>query len=217
MSEAELARNLAAVLARVRQGEEVVIEQDDRPVAVLKPSVLAAPGRKLTECIALAKAWEVRLGYAPVPDEDFAKDVEAEFRRVTMPSNRPHGISPRLQRPVSQLLASLSKAVAETQFLLSSITWMELEHGYYRAANPELAARRRAWLDELLPAAPVEPLTREMSALAAKVDAQMKARGVVIATADLLIGATALYYSYSVGTRNIRHFQLIPDLHVIPL
>lgn len=77
MSEAEVARDLHAVLAKVRQGVEVVIEQDHRPVAVLKPSAPVRPGRKLSECIALAKAYEERLGEAPIPDEDFADDVQA--------------------------------------------------------------------------------------------------------------------------------------------
>src|SRR5437870_1741741 len=86
MSEAELARDLHAVLARVQQGVEVVIEQDDRPVAVLKVPPMPfednregtqGPGRKLSECIALAKAYEENLGYAPVPDPDFAADVQA--------------------------------------------------------------------------------------------------------------------------------------------
>jgi antitoxin (DNA-binding transcriptional repressor) of toxin-antitoxin stability system len=36
MSEAELARDLHAVLAKVQQGFEIVIEQDNRPVAVIK-------------------------------------------------------------------------------------------------------------------------------------------------------------------------------------
>lgn len=35
------------------------------------------PGRQLSECIALAKAYEEKLGYAPVPDADFAADVQA--------------------------------------------------------------------------------------------------------------------------------------------
>ena len=77
MSEAEVARDLHAVLAKVQQGVEVVIEQDHRPVGVLKPSVSDRPGRRLSECISLAKAYEAKLGYAPVPDEEFAKDVEA--------------------------------------------------------------------------------------------------------------------------------------------
>ncbi len=77
MCEAEVARDLHAVLARVQQGVEIVIEQDHRPVAVLKPSAATHPGRKLSECIAMAKAYEAKLGLAPVPDEDFAKDVQA--------------------------------------------------------------------------------------------------------------------------------------------
>ena len=77
MSEAEVARDLHAVLAKVQQGVEVVIEQDHRPIAVLKSSVAARPGRKLSECIGMAKAYEAKLGDAPIPDEDFAKDVQA--------------------------------------------------------------------------------------------------------------------------------------------
>jgi antitoxin (DNA-binding transcriptional repressor) of toxin-antitoxin stability system len=76
MSEAEVARDLHAALAKVQQGVEIVIEQDHRPVAMLVPSAQARPGRKLRECIALAKAYEAQLG-APLPDEDFAQDVLA--------------------------------------------------------------------------------------------------------------------------------------------
>lgn len=77
MSEAEVARDLHAALARVQQGIEIVIEQDHRPVAVLKSSAPARPGRKLSECIAMAAAYEAKLGSAPIPDEDFARDVQA--------------------------------------------------------------------------------------------------------------------------------------------
>ena len=77
MSEAEVASDLHAALAKVQQGVEIVIEQDHRPVAVLKPSAPIRPGRKLSECIAMAKAYESKLGNAPIPDEDFADDVQA--------------------------------------------------------------------------------------------------------------------------------------------
>jgi tRNA(fMet)-specific endonuclease VapC len=105
----------------------------------------------------------------------------------------------------------------ETQFLISSITVMELEHGWHRAQTPEAALRRRRYLDEVLAVIPVEPFTREMGALAAKIDADMRKTGLVIATADLLIGATALHYSYTIGTHNVRHFQMIPGLEVLSL
>ena len=77
MSEAEVARDLHAVLAKVQQGVEVVIEQDHRPIAVLGSSVAPRPGRKLSECIAMAKAYESMPGDAPLPDADFAGDVQA--------------------------------------------------------------------------------------------------------------------------------------------
>lgn len=75
LTEAELARDIHAVLARVREeGLEVIVEQNHRPVAVIKTP--QGPGRKLSECIAIAKAYEANLGYAPVPDPDFAADVQ---------------------------------------------------------------------------------------------------------------------------------------------
>ena len=75
ITEAELARDIHAVLAKVQEGAEVIVEQDHRPVAVIKTP--QGSGRKISECIALAKAYEEKLGYAPVPDPDFAKDVQA--------------------------------------------------------------------------------------------------------------------------------------------
>lgn len=123
----------------------------------------------------------------------------------------------REKRPVSQLLAALSTEYSQMEFLLSSISVMELEHGWHRAVTPEAAAKRRRYLDELLAILPVEPFTREMGVLAAKVDADMKRVGLVIATADLLIGITALYYGYALGTRDVRHFKMIPGLQVLSL
>jgi hypothetical protein len=56
LTEAELARDIHAVLARVREeGLEVIVEQDHRPVAVIKTP--QGSGRKLSDCIAIAKAY----------------------------------------------------------------------------------------------------------------------------------------------------------------
>ncbi len=123
----------------------------------------------------------------------------------------------REKRPVSQLLASLSAEHSEAEFLFSSISVMELEHGWHRANTPEAAAKRRRYLDEVLAILPVEAFTREMGVLAAKIDADMKKVGLVIATADLLIGITALHLNYAIGTRNVRHFHMIPGLVVLSL
>ncbi|MFN9085872.1 MAG: hypothetical protein ACK5XD_12930, partial [Acidobacteriota bacterium] len=54
MSEAEVARDLHAVLAKLQQGFEIVIEQDHRPIAVLRPS--PPVGRMISEIVADLKA-----------------------------------------------------------------------------------------------------------------------------------------------------------------
>ena len=123
----------------------------------------------------------------------------------------------REKRPVSELLTSLESEHLKAEFLLSSITVMELEHGWHRANTSETASRRRRYLDEVFAVIPVEPFTREMAVLAAKIDADTKKVGIAIATADLLIGVTALHYGYGIGTRNVRHFRMIPGLNVLSL
>jgi antitoxin (DNA-binding transcriptional repressor) of toxin-antitoxin stability system len=73
ISELDSARSFTALLARLRSGEEIVIEDDSRPLAVVHP---AEPVRRtVSECIALAKAHEDETGQAPVLDPDFADDI----------------------------------------------------------------------------------------------------------------------------------------------
>ena len=76
ITEVELARDVRAVFAKIAQGGDVIIVREDhRPVAVTKRP--RPVGRKISECLALAKAYEEKLGYAPAPDEDFPKDMQA--------------------------------------------------------------------------------------------------------------------------------------------
>ena len=86
ISEAEAARDFAAVMAHVRAGAEVVIDRDSSSVAVLRA---ASPHpRTLSECIALARKHETETGQSPVLDPDFAADV-AEILDKRKPWNPP--------------------------------------------------------------------------------------------------------------------------------
>src|SRR5690242_1091792 len=86
ISEAEAASDFAALMARVRAGAKIVIENGERPVAVLHA---AEPVRRsVSDCIALAKAHEEETGKAPVLDPDFAEDVE-EILSQRKPWNPP--------------------------------------------------------------------------------------------------------------------------------
>jgi hypothetical protein len=70
MSESELAHDLHAAFSRVQQGVEIVVEQNDRPVAILKSA--KPTGRRLSEIVTDLKAR----GSSAVMDEDFARDIE---------------------------------------------------------------------------------------------------------------------------------------------
>jgi antitoxin (DNA-binding transcriptional repressor) of toxin-antitoxin stability system len=74
VSGSDATSDFASLMARVREGTEVVIERDAMPVAVLHP---AGPvRRKIYGCIALARTREEETGDIPVLDADFAADVE---------------------------------------------------------------------------------------------------------------------------------------------
>ena len=88
ISEAEAASNFADVLARVREGAEVVIESDARAVAVVRPAGEEFRPRLLSESIALAKKHAEELGYEPRMDPDFAADLE-EIIKSRRPWNPP--------------------------------------------------------------------------------------------------------------------------------
>lgn len=74
MTEAEILSDFSTVLEKVQHGLEVVIEQQKRPVAVIRAP--AVEGRLLSECIAIAEA---RTSNATL-DDGFTKDVEEGIR-----------------------------------------------------------------------------------------------------------------------------------------
>lgn len=83
ISEAEAARDFAALMARVRSGTEVVIENDSRPVAVVRPA--EPPVRLLSESLRLAREHRS----TATLDGDFARDVKAAIESHREPLNPP--------------------------------------------------------------------------------------------------------------------------------
>jgi antitoxin (DNA-binding transcriptional repressor) of toxin-antitoxin stability system len=84
ISEAELARDLSAVLAKVEGGMEVIVERDHRPVATIRPP--RRSGRLVSACIASARAS----GSTVTLDGGFAQDVEEGIRERSQPWNPPY-------------------------------------------------------------------------------------------------------------------------------
>jgi antitoxin (DNA-binding transcriptional repressor) of toxin-antitoxin stability system len=83
ISEAELARDPYAVLAKVEQGIEVIVERDHRPVATIRTP--RRSGRPISECIASAKSS----GSKVILDGAFGKDVEEGIKERSQPWNPP--------------------------------------------------------------------------------------------------------------------------------
>jgi predicted nucleic acid-binding protein len=98
----------------------------------------------------------------------------------------------------------------------STVTLVELAHGIARANTDSRRRSRQLFVDELVRDIPSYPLTAEIARLAGRIEGDGAVHGVVIPFEDLLIGATALHLGFGVVTANVRHFNVIPGLNVVP-
>jgi tRNA(fMet)-specific endonuclease VapC len=122
----------------------------------------------------------------------------------------------RQGRTVRQILEQFQSGYGETEIGLSVVTVVELTHGIQRAQSEERRKRRQAFVDELIRDLLVYPVTVETAKLAGRIEGERAEHGVSIPFEDLLIAATALELGFSVVTGNVRHFQQIPGLTVLP-
>jgi antitoxin (DNA-binding transcriptional repressor) of toxin-antitoxin stability system len=83
ISEAEAVSDFAELLARVRNGAEVVIECDKLPIAVIRPAEPSV--RMLSESLRLAKEH----GSTATLDADFDRDLGAAIDSHREPLNPP--------------------------------------------------------------------------------------------------------------------------------
>jgi antitoxin (DNA-binding transcriptional repressor) of toxin-antitoxin stability system len=84
ITEAELARDLHAVLDKVQQGSEVIVEREDhRPVAVIRSPNRS--GRPIAEILRDARQNSSTVTL----DEDFGKDLEEIIAAHRQPWNPP--------------------------------------------------------------------------------------------------------------------------------
>ncbi|HEY1647555.1 MAG TPA: PIN domain-containing protein [Terracidiphilus sp.] len=116
-----------------------------------------------------------------------------------------------------QTLTEIGLRFAGEQFALSVVTLMELAHGAARADTPQRAALRKQYLNDVITALPVHPITVPIALRAGEIDGENTARGVHLAISDLLIGVTALELGYKIATANVRHFQMVPGLEIVSI
>ena len=83
ISDADLARDPYAVLAKVEEGVEVIVERNHRPVATIRTPKRS--GRPIAACIASAKSSSSNV----ILDGGFGKDVEEGIRERSQSWNPP--------------------------------------------------------------------------------------------------------------------------------
>jgi tRNA(fMet)-specific endonuclease VapC len=116
-----------------------------------------------------------------------------------------------------QALAGIATSAPGEDVAISVITVVELAHGAVRADTQERKAARRQFLNELMTAVPVHPVTVPVALRAGQIDGENTAHGIRVPLSDLLIGVTALEIGYQVATSNVRHFQMVPGLRIVSL
>ena len=152
-------------MAHVRLGAEVVIENETRAVAVVRPAVPAGPSRLLSEIIAAAESC----GSSALLDGDFARDLEEVINSHPEPLDPPAwdqrggadrvGLildssvviaAERQRETVAQLPRRIVATAGDQRAALSAVGLTELVHAIYRARNPVHRQNHERFIADLL-------------------------------------------------------------------
>ena len=121
----------------------------------------------------------------------------------------------RAGKNARQMLAEVSAKTGNTEVAISVVTLLELAHGAARADTAQRKSKRHQFIQELLMALPIHPVTVAVALRTGQIDGENQTKGIRLPLTDLLIGTTALELGYSLATGNLRHLQMIPGLSVV--
>ncbi|MCW5851680.1 MAG: type II toxin-antitoxin system VapC family toxin [Anaerolineae bacterium] len=105
-------------------------------------------------------------------------------------------------------------ALAEDGLAISIITYGEIHEGIVYGTNPEGHARV---FRQFLRGVDVLSLNRPIMQRFARIRGDLRRQGLLIGDFDILIGATAVHYDLTLVTRNVAHFQRIPEIKLYKL
>lgn len=112
---------------------------------------------------------------------------------------------------------SLSRTLGDDDRAISVITASELLHGVHRTTSSTARTRRAAFVEQLLSAVEALPITMAVARIHAEIWTELKNGGYVIGAHDLWIAATGLSQGMAVATANVRDFERVPGLTVVPV
>lgn len=117
------------------------------------------------------------------------------------------------ERGTLQLEPHVARRPDEESFL-SVITVSELLHGVYRATQPDVRARRSAFVEGIIERFPVLPIDLATARAHAQLWAALRQAGTIIGPHDLWLAAACLAHGLTMVTGNVREFERVPGLDV---
>ena len=102
----------------------------------------------------------------------------------------------------------------EEEAFLSVVTGSELLHGVHRAAQPDVRARRSAFVEGILERFPLLSVDLACVRAHARLWAELSRAGTLIGPHDLWLAATCVAHGLTMVTANVREFSRVPGLQL---
>ena len=100
----------------------------------------------------------------------------------------------------------------EEEAFLSVVTASELLHGAHRATQPDVRARRSAFVEGILERFPLLSVDLASARAHAQLWAELRQAGKRIGPHDLWLAATCVAHGLTIVTANVREFARVPGL-----
>jgi tRNA(fMet)-specific endonuclease VapC len=100
----------------------------------------------------------------------------------------------------------------EEEAFLSVVTASELLHGVHRATQPDVRARRSAFVEGILERFPLLSVDLACARAHAQLWAELCQAGKLIGPHDLWLAATCVAHGLTIVTANVREFARVPGL-----
>jgi tRNA(fMet)-specific endonuclease VapC len=102
----------------------------------------------------------------------------------------------------------------EEEAFLSVVTASELLHGVHRASQPDVRARRSAFVEGILERFPLLSIDLACARAHAQLWAELSQAGALIGAHDLWLAATCIAHGLTMVTANTREFARVPGLQL---
>ena len=102
----------------------------------------------------------------------------------------------------------------DEEAFLSVVTASELLHGVHRATQPDVRAKRSAFVEGILERFPLLPVDLSCARAHAQLWAGLAQAGVLIGPHDLWLAATCVAHGLIMVTANVREFARVPGLEL---